>query len=287
MMTYWIVGVLISLIVAVVLVLPLIRRPKELLPRMAYDAKVYSHQLSEVENDIQRGLITEEESECARIEIQRRLLKTPKTKEHGETSELGHGLRRTVIALSIVTISLGSMGIYWQLGARGLPDAPYASRGVELERAEQSQQILKMVERLAVRLEENPNNAKGWGMLARSYRVLDRLEESANAYARAYELDGTNLDLALDYGEVLVFIEQGYVPPKARAIFKSVLASDPKNFKARFYVGMAFAETTAELPKAIALWEGLVADSPVGSPWIPSLKEHLKQAREAAAKSKL
>ncbi|MCW9033523.1 MAG: c-type cytochrome biogenesis protein CcmI [Alphaproteobacteria bacterium] len=286
MITFWIAGALISFAVAVVLVFPLLRGPKEYLPRGEYDAKVYDHQLIEVENDIQRGLITEEETESARIEIQRRLLATPRVGENVQGAEFGNGLRWTVTTLSVLIVSLGSMVIYWQLGAPGLPDTPYASRGDELERVEQSQQIVRMVERLSARLKENPKDAKGWGMLGRSFRVLDRLEESAQAYAKAYELDSKNLDLALDYGEVLVFIEQGYVTPKARSLFETVLAKDTKNFMARFYLGMAFAETTSELPKAIALWEGLVADSPEGSPWLPSLKEHLRQARKATVKSK-
>ena len=45
--------------------------------------------------------------------------------------------------------------------------------------------IRGMVQRLADRLEENPNDPEGWRRLANAYRVLDENAKAAKADARA------------------------------------------------------------------------------------------------------
>ena len=52
-----------------------------------------------------------------------------------------------------------------------------------------------MVERLAQRLKDQPQDAEGWAMLARSYSVLGRHPEALQAYEKALALrkDDANL----------------------------------------------------------------------------------------------
>ena len=49
-----------------------------------------------------------------------------------------------------------------------------------------------MVDKLAARMKEQPDDAEGWTMLARSYTVLGRFAEALPAYARAAELQPNN-----------------------------------------------------------------------------------------------
>ena len=48
--------------------------------------------------------------------------------------------------------------------------------------------IESMVERLASRLERQPDDAEGWARLARSYMVLQQPAKARDAYARAVTL---------------------------------------------------------------------------------------------------
>ena len=48
--------------------------------------------------------------------------------------------------------------------------------------------ILGMVERLAGRLKDNPDDAEGWRMLARSYEVLGETDKAKEARAKAEAL---------------------------------------------------------------------------------------------------
>lgn len=54
--------------------------------------------------------------------------------------------------------------------------------------ADQQEMIRGMVERLAQRLKENPNDADGWRMLARSYEVLGETDKAKEALAKANAL---------------------------------------------------------------------------------------------------
>lgn len=54
--------------------------------------------------------------------------------------------------------------------------------------ADEQEMIRGMVERLAARLKENPNDADGWRMLARSYEVLGETDKAKEALAKAEAL---------------------------------------------------------------------------------------------------
>ena len=64
--------------------------------------------------------------------------------------------------------------------------AAQASAGASPE--EREAMIKAMVERLAVRLEQQPDDVEGWSRLGRSYMVLHRPDKAREAYARALRL---------------------------------------------------------------------------------------------------
>ena len=65
------------------------------------------------------------------------------------------------------------------------------------------QQIRQMIDTLAQRLKDNPNNPKGWAMLARSYKVMGRLDEASQAFEKAGDLVNSQPDLLVDYADLL------------------------------------------------------------------------------------
>jgi cytochrome c-type biogenesis protein CcmH len=84
-------------------------------------------------------------------------------------------------------------------GALGIdPAAAKAAAGASPE--ERQAMINSMVERLAARLESQPDDVEGWARLGRSYMVLNQPEKAREAYARAVKLkpDDPQLKAALD-----------------------------------------------------------------------------------------
>lgn len=68
-MTFWIIAALMAAAAVAVLLRPLLRRDAAVAARADYDLAVYRDQLAELDRDRERGLVTAEEAEAARVEI--------------------------------------------------------------------------------------------------------------------------------------------------------------------------------------------------------------------------
>jgi cytochrome c-type biogenesis protein CcmH len=83
-----------------------------------------------------------------------------------------------------------------------------------------------MVQRLATRLEEQPNDIDGWLRLGNAYKVLNRVSPSIDAYARAKDLSPQNPAVLVQYADALIWASASkpeYLP-EARIIYKESLA---------------------------------------------------------------
>jgi cytochrome c-type biogenesis protein CcmH len=63
--------------------------------------------------------------------------------------------------------------------------------------------ISVMADKLAARLQKQPNDPQGWAILARSYDVLGNLPEALKAYAKALELLPDDANLKADYAKAI------------------------------------------------------------------------------------
>jgi cytochrome c-type biogenesis protein CcmH len=113
------------------------------------------------------------------------------------------------------------------------------------------------------RLAANPRDAEGWQLLARSYMAMQSFEEAANAFDHAIQILGPDAPgtLRADYAEARVFYDEGALQGASREIFEAVLAEEPQNPKALWYLGLAASERN-DLETARARWEPLLALNP-------------------------
>jgi cytochrome c-type biogenesis protein CcmH len=82
-MLFWTVAALLALAVGGMLALALLRARDQRAPPAASDVAVYRDQLKEVERDLARGLIAEDEADRLRTEVSRRLLDADRTAHTG------------------------------------------------------------------------------------------------------------------------------------------------------------------------------------------------------------
>ncbi len=69
--------------------------------------------------------------------------------------------------------------------------------------------IAVMAERLAARLKDQPNDAQGWAILARSYDVMGQLPDALMAYKKASTLMPDDQALLADYAKAVAKANQG------------------------------------------------------------------------------
>ncbi len=239
------------------IVLPLLRGTRAGQGRGVFDQAVYRDQLRELDRDIARGLLSETEAHAARLEIQRRLLAAEPTAMPAADPPC----QAPVLALSIAAlVSIGSVALYGVLSepTRLVDPGAAAAR-------EQQAEIERLVARLKERLAADPTSQEGWRLYARTSAALADWDTAINAYQRAMSLGDGTVDTLAAYGEVLVARARGTVIPLARETFRTVLAREPDNGMARFYLAIA-AGQDGQPAQAIRGLQVLAAEMPADAP---------------------
>ena len=228
---------LLVLFVLAILLWPLWRAPKATasVDRQAANLDIFRDQLRELESDRDQGLLAGADFEQARDELQRRLLDDVAVQP--EVSNLPIPVRpgrKTALAL-LVLVPLTAALAYGMLGnPRALDPAQTQARVTP-------QQIESMLGKLVDKLKANPGDTQGWVMLARSYKVLGRYAESADAYGRGAALVDSDAALLADYAEVLARAS-GSLTGKPAELVARALKLDADEPQALFLAGAAASD---------------------------------------------
>ena len=282
-------ALLTALAVAAVLI-PVLRRHRRGPSRADYDLTVYRDQLRELESDHARGLVSEEQMVAARTEIERRMLRAARAREAARAAEAepafgstagSHTIQRRRAAAVVLGLCVPVLaaGVYASLGTPGLPGRPFAGVERQVEPPAAASAFNEPVERLKARLASNPDDLEGWLLLGRSYVVLQRYPEAADALRRAAALSGSDADVLGMLGEAIVWANDGVVVPEAAGIFRQVLDARPEDPAARFHLALAHAQA-GEVREAYDMWLALADDTPADAPWRGDLEQLIGQAAE-------
>ncbi|WP_439816662.1 c-type cytochrome biogenesis protein CcmI [Zavarzinia sp. CC-PAN008] len=298
----WLAFAFLTLVVLGFVGWPLVR-PRTAAPAAAaFDLEVYRDQLKELATDRERGLLSAEEAEAARIEVERRMLKADAERGHVEIRRTGQRrVAAAVLALGVPAVAVAlyvDLGSPWLSGGQPRPQAAQAAPAAAADPAQaaaqagdpnaadvdpEMQALIPMVERLAARLKAEPNDPDGWLMLARSYWELKQYDDAATAYGTAADLMPANADIKMAQGEAIVFAAGGLVTPAAKAAFEASAAVDPKHPGSRYYLGLERLQS-GDPAAALANWEALERESPEGAPWLEQLRQRIAQAKDFAGR---
>jgi cytochrome c-type biogenesis protein CcmH len=272
-MMFWVFAALFSLLALALIVLPALRRPVAVPGRSVYDRAIYKDQLTEIDRDLERGVLSAEQAAAARLEVERRILATV---EEPPTAH-GAGAPRFLLGAIGLAAVIAAGAVYLAIGSPSVPDQPVDARVPP----DAPKDFAESAERLAERLQENPDDGEGWLLLARTQAVLERYHAAADSYRRAMALTGDRADAAAGYGEMLVLSSNGMVTPAARQAFETAVAKDPSNAPARYYLALAAAQA-GRPAEAIEAWRKLEAEAPPDAPWRASLRERIEEAAREA-----
>jgi len=162
-----------------------------------------------------------------------------------------------VVAAAVVFVVASSAGLYAKIGSPGLEnerlthgDGPGAD-------------MLEVVEGLAQRLEDNPDDVNGWRMLGRSYMSLNDYPNAVAAFERVVELeDGQAAQGLVELGEAVLAAEGGQtMPQRAMSLFENAIAVEPNNQAALFWGGLG-AVNRGDTELAAERWERLLGTNP-------------------------
>ena len=274
---FWLIALALLVATMTILVLPLLRRstagraPED---RTAATAVFRDHK-RQIEADFAAGTITTAERDTALDDLTARFghelaQQTPEPSPSGDRPRL-------IAAFALVACVPVVAGVlYFALGNPAAMTATAASTEATLS----DPQIIAMVEGLAKRLQEKPDDGEGWLMLARSYRALGRLDASALAYAQAAKRLPANADVYADWAETVVQTQGRSFAGQPTELLDRALALDPANPKALALGGAAAVERN-DPATAIALWTRFRSQLPPDSPQLAQVDAALARLGSA------
>ena len=278
MLLFWILASLVTL-AALVLVVPALMRGDAPGRDAPDDANIalYRERLAELDRERDRGEIDAERYAGLRQDLERGLLAD--VGGHGDPHAVAHSPSYRMAAAIAVMVPVCGLGLYLWLGSphglepRPPPAAPAAG-------ADAAPPVEAMVASLAARLDEDPANAEGWLLLARSQVVLERFDEALAAFERAHGLLGDDPSLLTDWAEAEAGKAGNRFPASALDRLDRALELDPDHEKALWLGGFA-AVQGRRTDVAVARWERLLARQPPGSREASIVTEMLAQIRGA------
>ncbi|MDF2234061.1 c-type cytochrome biogenesis protein CcmI [Albimonas sp. CAU 1670] len=315
-MEFWIVALIAALLAAAWLARPLLTAsgaaPAE--PEAARDVQVFRDQLRTLERDVERGVLPAAEAEGTKAEISRRLLAAAAQAERQAPAQPAPRAASRGLAVGLaVAVLAGGGGLYALLGAGGLPDRPLQTRLAEIqarqadrpsqaeaearlaasepaaetpEPSAEEARMRDLIGQLRTALAERPDDVRGRRLLADSLMRLGDMTEAKDAMQEVVDLQGDSAPAEdrVALAEAMIMAAGGYVSPQAEAQLGRALQADPENSVARYYAGLALAQT-GRYGLALRFWRTLLAEGPADAPWIAPIRAQIGDLEQAAAQS--
>ncbi|TAV81206.1 c-type cytochrome biogenesis protein CcmI, partial [Rhizobium leguminosarum] len=224
-MVIWIVFAVITAAIIASLLHPLASGRVRVNGGEADAARVYRDQLLELDRELQANEIGRNEYEYARAETARRLFKAsePKREERQRLPHPRHPRRWLRLAV-VAFLPLASIGLYVLVGSPDMPSRPLQAR---LE--EPGQDIAILVAKTERHLASQPDDGRGWDVIAPIYLRTSRVVDARSAYRNALRLLGPSPVRLDGLAETLMAVSDGVVTEEARQVLEQSLTLEPDN----------------------------------------------------------
>lgn len=299
-MVFWITAAALAIFVAVILAMTLLRAKRDDEHPAAYDLRVYRDQLTEVDRDLARGVLSEADAERIRAEVGRRVLAADAQLQKAQAgADQPRGATYALIGIIAVALVGGTLAIYPQLGAPGMRDLPRATRieaseELRTTRATQadfvaqlpaaptgpapSAEFADLMAKLRETVAQRPDDLQGQMLLARNEAALGNYTAAWQAQEKVIALKGDTVT-ADDYvlqADLMITAAQGYVSPEAETALRTALEKQPGNPIARYYLGH-LARQVDRPDMAFRLWDALLKEGPETAPWVPAIRSQIEE----------
>lgn len=243
----------------------------------ALNLQVIRQQLAELEQDLATGALDETQYQSARRDLEKELLL-----DYAEAPRSQAGGRPTPWMAAAIGLCLPAIAfaLYHQLGNPNI--ITRSAGGGTAESMDHSQAQLpsmdQLVERLAQRLAQQPDNLEGWMMLGRSYLAMGRMQDAIKAYERAYKQAPGNVEAILAYAQSLAMAQDNRLQGQPSQLIAQAEKISPEDPNVLWLSGVARFEQT-DYPAALAKWEKVLAALEPGSEDAAEVSNAIEDAR--------
>lgn len=251
----------------------------------ALNTAVIKSQLADLETDLETGRLDQDQYAAARKDLEQELL-DDLSRPGNDRDAIPPRSGRWAVPVVVVVMPLLATALYYTLGAKEIipllaraPSTP--PHPAPAARTADGLSIEQMVEKLAARLQEQPDDPEGWTMLARSYRALERYPEAVTAYQQALQRDSDNVALMVSYVDVLTMSHDGRFTVEAATMLHKALELQADNVMALWLSGHQ-ANQQGRTADAISYWQRADALLPSDSPDKAVIGQQIAAARQQA-----
>jgi cytochrome c-type biogenesis protein CcmH len=283
MTVFWSLAAVMIMIALLFILPPLFRTAKPGatgIDRDTLNIEVIRSQIAELEADLQTGRLSQDQYAAARRDLEQELL-NDLAGSGGSGGKTRSGQWAAIIL--IVGIPLLAAGLYDQLGSRQIiPLLAQMQANPQPHPASDTAgrpSVEEMVNKLAERMRSQPDDLKGWVMLARSYVVLKRYDAAVDAYRNILRLGGNSPELLADYADALAMSAGGRFTPETGELLTRALAAEPDNIKALWLAGH-WKNQEGDYTAAIEYWQRAAALLPADGEDAAIIGQQIAHARE-------
>lgn len=296
-MTYFWIIAGIFIVVALLFVLPTLLRNREedanSVDNDDANVSVYRDQLAELEIDLNNDILSQEQYDKSKQELQQRMLQDIPEKKTMINKIQKKSRNIATSTILTLTIPLSAIFLYLTIGdTRGFMSQAQLANATQMQHAnarggagaggvDGHPEFSSVVDNLVLRLNSNPEDMEGWVMLARTYAIMNRFEDASNTYAKLNELVPDNPQILSDYADMLAMANQGSLSGKPTELIQQALSIDPEYPKALALAGTIQFEQKS-FNEAAQYWERLLAVIPADSQLASSVRESIADAKSLA-----
>ncbi len=250
---------------------------------------IAQEQLADLENRFEGAEIDQDSYQSTRDELEQSLYADLNEGDaisevtKGQSSKSKSSLISMVLILLLIPVI--SFPLYYKTGNINFTKNVNAVEAAKVARdkavpknADGTPDIETMVAGLQQKMEKNPENAKGWYMLGRSYMVLKRYPDAAKSFERAFKLMPDSANVMLSLADSLSMSQQGSLIGRPGKLVNQALKIEPENVTALWLSGMS-ARQDGDYQGAIAQWNKVLPLIQEAPDQVVQLKGLISEAR--------
>lgn len=276
MLLFWILAAVMTLGALAFVLVPLLRpRPAGGPSVVEANLEVLRSQRREIEADIANGTLPAE----VRDEALAELVDRAQDDLQAPVAPAGAPARKPWLAAAAAGIAVPAIafGVYLAVGTPTAVNPPVASHANGVD----DKQIVAMVEALAQKVRERPDDAQGWSLLARSMGALGRFDEAVQAYEHLTKIATPDAAMLSDYADALGMSQGRSLAGRPYELARQALKLDPHYPKALALAGTA-ALDAGDYQAALGYWQSLAAELPAGSEDAARTEAVVQEVRDRA-----
>ena len=259
MIIFWIAAAVLVGLTLALLLPPLLRGgSSEALDRQSQNVEIARQRLADLKAAHDAGQIDFDTFDAERLELEQSLaLDLEATGSDAAQPGAPPSPVTPILLAFLLPVVAGALYLSYGTPTAVTIDVQDARSAQQARNPAEQPSVNEMMARLKQRLTENPDDAQGWQILARSSMALENFSDAADAYERLNELRPNDPNVLVGYADALAMMNGGVLIGKPDQLIQQALSVNPQNIQGLWLGGMA-SQQRGEFQAALDTWQRLL-----------------------------